>query len=278
MVKIQPYETKKLFVTVKTYPTPSTTYIETTCVSGITDDGHWIRIHPVRFRALEEDNQFQRYSWIQVRANKATRDPRPESYHVDEETIQFQSRLLTANAWQERREIVEPMLSQSVEDLRDQQANYHTSLGVIRPKEITSFSIEKADKDWSPKQLAKLDQQDLFALKQGTRLEKIPFDFYYDFICDDPRCHGHHMKVLDWEVAQSYRKWSRRVTQDEWEKKMKEMYDDRVRHSFDSLFFLGTLAKYPTTWTIGGIFFAPKKRSEILQQHKHPETHQPTLW
>lgn len=269
MVRIQPYETKKLFVTVKTYPTPSATYIETTCVSGIADDGHWIRIHPIRFRSLEEDNRFPRYSWIQVRTNKATRDPRPESYHVDENTIQVLSHAPTTNAWQERREIVEPMLSQSVEDLRDQQANNHTSLGVIRPKEITSFSIEEADKEWSPKQLAKLDQQDLFALKQGARLEKIPFDFCYDFICDDPRCHGHHMKVLDWEVAQSYRKWSRGVTQDEWERKMKEMYDHRVRYSYDSLFFLGTLSNHPTTWTIGGIFFAPKNR---------PEPQQPTLW
>jgi len=269
MVRIQPYETKKLFVTVKTYPTPSATYIETTCVSGIADDGHWIRIHPIRFRSLEEDNRFPRYSWIQVRANKATRDPRPESYHVDENTIQVLSHPPTTNAWQERREIVEPMLSQSVEDLRDQQANNHTSLGVIRPKEITSFSIEEADKEWSPKQLAKLDQQDLFALKQGARLEKIPFDFCYDFICDDSRCHGHHMKVLDWEVAQSYRKWSRGATRDEWERKMKEMYDYRVRHSYDSLFFLGTLSNHPTTWTIGGIFFAPKNR---------PEPQQPTLW
>jgi len=33
-----------------------------------------------------------------------------------------------------------------------------------------------------------------------------------------------------------------------------------------ALFFLGTLAAYPKTWIIGGIFFAPRKRPE------------PTLW
>src|SRR5260370_9893641 len=143
MVRIQPYETKKLFVTVKTYPTPSATYIETTCVSGIADDGHWIRIHPIRFRSLEEDNRFPRYTWIQVRANKATRDPRPESYHEDENTIQVLSHPPTTNTCQERREIVEPMLSQSVEDLRDQQANNHTSLGLILPKPITTFTLDK---------------------------------------------------------------------------------------------------------------------------------------
>lgn len=269
MVRIEPYETKKAFVTVKTYPTPSATYIETTCVSGITDDGRWIRLHPIRFRSLEEENKFPRYSWIQLRANKATRDSRPESYHVDETSIQVLKNVPTTNNWQERREIVESMLSQSIEDLRDQQATRHTSLGVIRPKEITSFSIEETDAQWSPKQLAKLDQQDLFALKQGPRLEKIPFRFYYDFICDDPRCRGHHMQILDWEVAQSYRKWSRGVTRTEWERQMRDMYDYKVRYHYDSLFFLGTLAKYPTSWTIGGIFFAPSKR---------PDPPQPTLW
>lgn len=54
MERNQPYETKTLLVTVKTYPTPSAKYIETTCVSGITDDGHWIRLHPVNFRSLED--------------------------------------------------------------------------------------------------------------------------------------------------------------------------------------------------------------------------------
>ncbi len=52
MERNQPYETKTLLVSVKTYPTPSAKYIETTCVSGITEDGHWIRLHPINFRSL----------------------------------------------------------------------------------------------------------------------------------------------------------------------------------------------------------------------------------
>src|SRR5260370_41359367 len=80
-------ETKTLFVTVKTYPNPSRKHIETTCVSGITDEGRWMRLHPVQFRLLEDNSQFQRYSCIRVRVNKATRDPRPESYHLDESKI-----------------------------------------------------------------------------------------------------------------------------------------------------------------------------------------------
>lgn len=272
MERIQPYETKTVFVTVKTYPNPSKTYIETTCVSGITDDSHWIRLHPVHFRSLEEANQFKRYSWIRIRVNKATRDPRPESYHLDENSIQILRHVDVGKdkLWQERREIIEPMLSPSVEDLRDQQASYNTSLGVIRPKEITRFRMEEeTEPNWTQEQLAKLDQQDLFSPRQVPRLEKIPFRFYYEFFCDDSRCTGHKMKVLDWELAQSYRSWSRGKMRSEWEKQIKDMYDYRVRHIFDTLFFLGTLVKYPTEWTIGGIFFAPKAR---------PKPPQPSLW
>jgi len=262
---IQPYETKTLLVTVKTYPTPSAKYIETTCVSGITDDGHWIRLHPVHFHSLREAHQFRRYSWIRVRVNKATRDGRPESYHLDPESVEILRVVPTTNEWQERRAIVDPMLSRSVEDLWDQQEAHHTSLGVIRPKCIKCLSIEPTEHHWLPEQLAKLDQQDLFSRRELPRLEKIPFRVRYEFSCDDTRCKGHEMQVFDWEVAQSFRRWRWGKMREEWEEQFRDMYDYQVRHVFDSLFFLGTLAKYPKNWIIGGIFFAPRKRPQTPQ-------------
>lgn len=260
MANIPSYETKKLLVTVKTYPTPSSKYIETTCVSGITDDGQWIRLHPVNFRSLEEADRFPRYSQIRVRVNKATRDSRPESHHLDINSIEQLDIISTENNWQKRREIIEPMLSRSVEDLQEQQATNRTSLGVIRPKEISRFRIEKTDANWSAEQLAKLDRQDLFSTRFVPLLEKILYRFSYEFICDDPRCHGHKMQIFDWEVAQAARKWRRDKTETEWEEMFRKEFDYKVRHVYDSLFFLGTLAAYPKTWIIGGLFFAPKKR------------------
>jgi len=192
---------------------------------------------------------------------------------VDEKSIQILSHVGTTNAWEERRKIVELMLNRSVEDLREQRELQGTSLGVIRPKEITRFRMEEeAEKGWSPEQLAKLDRQDLFSPRLVPLLEKIPFRFSYDFICDDPRCGGHTMQVFDWEVAQSYRKWSRGKMRSEWEKQIRDTYDYKVRHMYDTLFFLGTLAAHPTTWTIGGIFFALKARPQ------EPQVPQPSLW
>jgi hypothetical protein len=167
--------------------------------------------------------------------------------------------VLTKNAWQERRSIIEPMLSRSVEELAEQLEANGTSLGVIRPKEITRFRMEPTESHWSPEELAKLDQQELFSPRQMPRLEKIPFRFIYEFHCDDTRCHGHKMQVFDWEIAQAYRNWSREKPL-EWREMFLKEFDYKVRHFYDSLFFLGTLVAYPKNWIIGGIFFAPKQR------------------
>ena len=38
-------ETRKVFITVKTYPTLSKSYDELVCTAGILDDGSWIRVY-----------------------------------------------------------------------------------------------------------------------------------------------------------------------------------------------------------------------------------------
>ncbi len=53
------FETKKVLVTVKTYPNPSRKYQETVCVAGIDlDTKTWIRLYPIKFRDLEANKQF----------------------------------------------------------------------------------------------------------------------------------------------------------------------------------------------------------------------------
>lgn len=39
-------------------------------------------------------------------------------------------------------------------------------------------------------------------------LEEIPYRFRYRYTChDEPGCQGHHQRLLDWELGQSYRSW-----------------------------------------------------------------------
>ena len=48
---------ERVLITVKTYPTLSRKYGETVCTAGVRADGSWMRIYPVPFRRLEEEEQ-----------------------------------------------------------------------------------------------------------------------------------------------------------------------------------------------------------------------------
>jgi len=75
-------EKRKIFITVKTYPTLSKKYDELVCTAGILDDGSWARIYPLPFRKLDYDNRYKKYQWMEIPLQKNTGDTRPESYRV----------------------------------------------------------------------------------------------------------------------------------------------------------------------------------------------------
>ena len=67
----------KIFVTVKTYPTLSTSYDELVCIAGINEEGKWIRLYPIPFRKLSYDKRFSKYQWIEINVEKNSKDFRP---------------------------------------------------------------------------------------------------------------------------------------------------------------------------------------------------------
>lgn len=76
-------------ILVKAFPQQSKKHEETVCCAGITEDGQqMLRLFPIRFRRLPKAQQFERFDLIEVLATKAG-DPRPESYRVDEASIQL---------------------------------------------------------------------------------------------------------------------------------------------------------------------------------------------
>ena len=56
---------EKILILVKTYPTPSTKYVETVCTAGIRADGSWVRIFPVPFRSYKEYQRYMKYQWVE---------------------------------------------------------------------------------------------------------------------------------------------------------------------------------------------------------------------
>jgi hypothetical protein len=261
-----------VLITVKTYPTPSKKYIETVCTAGITSAGRLIRLFPVPFRLLADDRQFAKYQWVSVAMSRSS-DARPESFKADELSLVLGSKIGTRDGWMERRRLVLPHLSPSIESLIESQAMQGTSLGLIKPARVKRFYFRPSEEDWTASELAKLKREDMFRQAPAWTLQKLPYEFVYEFDCDDERCNGHRFQVFDWEVGQSYRKWSRQYG-DAWFAKMHEKYFDEIAKSKDIYFFVGTIAAYPKTWTIVGLFYPPpltKLEMDLVPSMRDPK-------
>jgi hypothetical protein len=73
---------EKVLITVKTYPTISEKYKELACTAGFREDGSWIRLYPIPFRLLDQEQQYKKYQWVEVDTARNKGDQRPESHRV----------------------------------------------------------------------------------------------------------------------------------------------------------------------------------------------------
>ncbi len=247
----------RVLVTARTYPVPARKGIEVSCTGGITDDGRWIRLFPVPYRFLTDDKRFRKYQWIEARVQKSS-DHRPESFRLDPDSIRIASDPLpTADGWRARKEIVTKLQSPSLCWLQAERDRYHTpTLGFFKPREITRLIIEPVNAEWTPTELARLRQESLFQTAPARELEKLPYTFKYRFVCHDAACNGHTLSCTDWEMGQSYRKWSRHYGA-EWEAKFRQKYERDMIERFDTHFFVGTVHQHPNRWIIVGLFYPP---------------------
>jgi hypothetical protein len=83
------------FVLVKAAPRHSQTFGETVCCAGIDLAGNWVRLYPVSFRLLTDEQRFARWDHIRYRWSnpKATKDIRKESRRVDPNSVEILSKL-----------------------------------------------------------------------------------------------------------------------------------------------------------------------------------------
>ena len=260
------WETKRALIVVKTYPTPAWKGGEVVCTAAITEEGQWLRLFPIPYRLLGTESQFEKYQWIEAKVAKASSDARSESYNLDIGSIRLlKPRLTTARNWQARKAVVMPLLAPSMCWLREQNmANNRPTLGLIRPAKIKRFRIEASSDDWSPPEMARLNQRRLI---DGThaQLEKIPYNFFYDFQCEAHTCPGHRMSCTDWEMTQAYRSWVRKYG-DEWEGAFRNRFDFEMREKFDTHFYVGTVHGNPHSWVIVGLFYPqPETVSDGIQ-------------
>lgn len=261
------WEKKRILMVVKTYPTPSEKYHETVCTAGVTDSGEWIRLYPIQFRYLERARQFEKYTWIDVDTQKSTQDIRPESYKADGNSIEAIRWLDPKKDLAERKKMLLPLRMPSYEQIKQRYAEGHYSLGIFKPKEVRDFVVKPGEQDWTEKQKNILAQTSLFDQQEAKTLEKVPWDFSYQFVSADDSVHT--LKITDWEVYQAFRSFrshygSEAVALQKLREKYMGFFTDPSR---DSYLIVGTVYPHPTFIVIG-VFSYPKDKDELYGQTK----------
>ncbi len=256
----------KVLITVKTAPIPSKKYDELVCTAGVLEDGTFVRLYPINFRELPFSQQYRKYQWIEVDAEKHKgRDVRKESWKPDSSTLTLGESIDTTRdpTWSARARYVMPKRALSMEALWEAQKSDRTSLGIFKPRKIHDLLVQALEEpDWDPSFLEALKQARLWDDRKNTLQppRKMPFKLSYQFECDDPRCKGNHqMMIEDWEVSALY--W-RLVDggarpNDAVQQVRSKFLNVLCAPSRDTHFFVGTVLEHGT-WVIIGIW-RPKK-------------------
>ncbi|NES07487.1 MAG: hypothetical protein F6K22_34645 [Okeania sp. SIO2F4] len=254
-------ESKKILIATKTYPSISQKYKETVCTAGVLLSEEekpleWVRIYPIRFRQLDFDRRYPRWSIIRALIEKNDRDYRPESFRIDDSSIEVLRKITTSNNWEERKKFLLPLQSRSIKEIKDQDK----SLGIIKPRIINRYFCQQTERNWKPKQQAVLDQLDLF--EPTVELEKIPYKFGYEFIDEDGD--KHRFSISDWEIQELYRKCrdkSLSATQIGKEKEAIEKVRQKLEVEFmnkkDLYFIVGNLKSHKNSFMIIGVVYPP---------------------
>lgn len=261
-------ERRKVLIATKTYPSISMKYRETVCTAGILLDKdenpvQWIRIYPIRFRNLDFDQRYPRWSIISAEIEKNPKDYREESFRINDESIRIIRKIDTKHNWEERKKFVLPLQFVSIQEIKSQGK----SLGIIKPKSIQKYYYKLDERDWNPKQQAVQDQLDLF--EPSVELEKIPYKFYYNFLSQNNT--SHKLSIIDWEIQELYRKcrrYSKKLHEEDKEKEALERVRQKLEDDFlnnkDLYFILGNQQRFPNGFMIIGLFYPPKVKFEQL--------------
>jgi hypothetical protein len=270
--------TERVLILCKTYPSPSGRYSETSCVAGVTEDGRLIRLFPVPFRLIADDQQFCKWQWISARIEKARDDHRPESHRIFVDGIECEAPPMPAgkDGWLRRMAALKEVpVHNDFTAVEDARVDKGATLAFLRPSRILSLEIKPARSPvWTDQEMAKLtqmqNQASLFSVEESRRdaavLEKIPFDFYYHYECvagGETRTYRH--KLVDWEVGALYRRLRKQYGASGWEAPFREKYEKDLP-SRDLLMLLGTIHRFPDQWLVVSVYSPPKPTPEDQRQ------------
>ncbi len=273
-------EKRRVFITVKTYPTISKKYDELVCTAGILDDGSWVRIYPLPFRKLEYENRYKKFQWLELPISKNTSDSRPESYKIDDIDQVKALDIIEAKkgGWAERKRIIleKNELFTDLTALIERAKYNELSLAIFKPAKITDFIVEEVAREWSQDKLdtlhKKAQQLSLFQTEEEVKQEfsvvrKLPYKFSYRF--EDAKGRKSKMMIEDWELGMLYWNCLEQCDGDE------ERAIEKVRQKYFDFFltrdiylFLGTTKQFhgwaSNPFIIIGVFYPPVDNQQIL--------------
>ena len=203
----------RVLITVKAAPQLSAKYRETVCVAGVylpeAGSPRLIRLYPVPFRYLTDDQQFQKYDIRTFTIALNPNDARPESRRVIFNGPVSLERNLPP--WKERTEIVEQVEQLTMCELnraaRDGAPG--PSLGLVTPEDVDKIVVRPiaplSGEDRKIQERAH-DQQELNIFNEAPRaitkvLEPPPFSAHLKYRCQDRACTSHTQGIIDWELT-----------------------------------------------------------------------------
>jgi hypothetical protein len=228
---------------VKALPQPSKTHGETVCCAGVTPQGEWKRLFPIRFRHLSGNSCFSRWDWVTFRYTRPTHDIRAESCRVHEESIVIDGKLPRADQATFLNPLVVPSINVAIEQGK--------SLALLRPKNTRFIFKKKSPKAITEEREAfeKAARQTSLFDKELATLTPTPYEFRFKFEDDTP----HNFQNGDWEAhAMFYNGMKRGMSEQE----ALEWMDHTFNVTYPQqgmLFAVGNQAKRPQVWQLLGV-------------------------
>jgi hypothetical protein len=228
---------------VKALPQPSKQHGETVCCAGITAEGKWKRLYPIRFRHLQGEQSFSRWDWVDFKYRPPTRDTRNESCHVYEDSINVGMTLPE----KERANLLNRIIVGSAKHAVD----LGMSLALIRPRN-TRFIIKpknKSDLEKMRQAYKHAASQDGFFDQKLADLEPSPYDFRFSF---EDGSGSHNYQNGDWEAHAMFFRERQRSNEKQALEWMSTVFNEEYPKR-GMAFALGNMAKRKHTWQLLGV-------------------------
>lgn len=232
----------RVTIVIKALPQPSSKHGETVCCAGLTAEGEWKRLYPVRFRHLSGDASFKRWDWVKFRCTRPTSDRRDESCKIFEDTIRLEGNL--------RKESRGALLNRVLQPSIEAAAERGRSLAAIRPTN-TRFSFRKKSaievQNETHAYAVCARQTSLFDAELKA-LEPSPYEFSFAF--SDNR--AHNFRCGDWEVHAMFYRERLRTSETQALQWLDQTFN-QVYPAAGMIFAVGNMASRPQTWQLLGV-------------------------